>query len=240
MFFFESDLLKVKLLKRYKRFLVEIEFLDGAVTTAYCPNPGSMKTCFKEGWTGYVSKSKNNKRKLVYTLELVYNGQTLIGVHPIIANEIVYKAILNKKIKAFNNISDLKKEQPYKEKNRIDLLGKEGNINTYIEIKSVSMVRENAYAFPDSVTVRGQKQINELIQIKKQGHRAGIFFLIFRNDGKYFEPAWEIDPVYSNLLLQASKQKIEIYAYEAKIFLTKIDLGKKIKIKWNNVKKKSL
>ena len=219
--------------------MLETEFLDGTIQTVYCPNPGSMKTCFEKGWTGYVSKSKNVKRKLAHTLELVDNGKTLIGVHPALANEIVYQAILNRKIETFNDFEELKREQRYGNKNRIDLLGKKENTSTYIEIKSVSMMRRNTFAFPDAVTLRGKKQIEELIQIKKLGHRVCVFFLVCRNDGKDFEPAWEIDPAYSQILLQAFQQKIEIHAYETEISLTGIKVGKELKVKWDNVKKNS-
>ena len=235
MFAFKNELLEVILLKRYKRFLVDVALPDGTVVTAHCPNTGSMKTCFAKGWKGYVSKSDNPQRKLPYTLELVHDGNTLIGVHPAKANEVVYKGIKNGEIEAFNGLTEVRREVPYGPASRIDIRGKKENILVHIEVKSVSMLRQNRYVFPDAITRRGQKHLSELMEIKKRGHRACMFFLVVRNDGEAFEPAWEIDPTYSKKLYQAFKEGVEVYAYEAQMSLDKIAIGKRLELKWDNI-----
>jgi sugar fermentation stimulation protein A len=228
---YPQPLIKCKLIKRYKRFLVDIQLMDGQIMTVHCPNSGSMKTCFEAGWDAYISKSSNPKRKLAHTLELVHNGNSFICVNTGMANKLVLEALNNNIIPELDQYTHFKAEVPYGNSSRIDILAMKSNEQAeaekcYIEIKSVSMVRNHQYAFPDAVTVRGQKHLDELMLMKEQGHHAVMLFLLMRNDGNQFEAAAEIDPIYAQKLTESHQKGVQILVYQTEISPDNITLTK--------------
>jgi len=207
------------LLKRYKRFLCDVEFENGDITTAHCVNTGSMKTCSEPGSIVYLTKSDNPKRKLKYTLEIVKSGRTFIGVNTSFANKLAEEGILNGSIRELSGYAGLKREVKYGENSRIDILLSNNNDKDlcYVEVKNVSMALNHTAYFPDSVTTRGLKHLNELLQMKKLGHRAVMLFVVQRADANVFTPAHFIDINYSQLLSQAHQKGLEILVYQCKI-----------------------
>ncbi len=213
----KEDIREGKILKRYKRFLADIEFPNGEVITAHTANTGSMTGCWSPGWKVIVSKSTNLKRKLPYSLELTHNGESWIGVNTSRPNSLAQEAIENGVITELSGYITLTREVSIGE-SRIDILLERESKKCYVEVKNVTLKTSDGLArFPDSVSERGQKHLRELIQLKEQGHRAVILFIIQREDVDKFAPAYEVDPEYALLLKLADECGVEILAYQCKI-----------------------
>lgn len=229
---FKSPLIKASILKRYKRFLSDIELPSGEVICAHVPNTGSMTSCWENGWDAYLSESNNPKRKLKYTLEMTHNGESFISVNTSLTNKLVKEAIENKIIKEVKDYSQIKAEQKIFD-SRIDfLLTGEGLPDTYIEVKNVTLKADkNLARFPDAVTTRGQKHIQDLIKIKAQGHRAIMLYVVNRTDVSLFEPADEIDAEYGILLRKAVERGVEVLVYQTSLSAEKIIIEKPLKYK---------
>lgn len=228
---FEKPLIKAKLINRYKRFLADVRLESDSVITVHCPNSGSMKTCLGEDWPVCISDSGNPKRKYLHTLEMIHNGKCWIGLNTHLANKIVKEAIENGVISELAGYSSIRTEVKYSENSRIDILLEEDNKLCYVEIKNVSMVQDGIYRFPDSVTTRGTKHLNDLMKMIDEGHRAVMIYCIQRSDGDYFEPAYEIDPKYSATLQEAIAHGVEAYAYLAEVDPTRIIISRKVEIR---------
>lgn len=217
---FQSDLKQAKLLKRYKRFLVDIETTQGALTI-HCANTGRMTGCADSGFTAYYSTSSNAKRKYPHSLELTQNqAGDLICVNTSVANHVVAEAIAKQQIPELINYDTLKQEVKYGDENsRIDILLSDNNKpDCYIEVKSVTLLEENGKGyFPDAVTARGSKHLRELVTMKRQGHRAVLFFLIQHTGIKSVAPAAHIDANYAIEIRKALDAGVEILCYRTNI-----------------------
>lgn len=224
------DLIPGKLIKRYKRFLADVELDNGDIVTAHCPNSGRMTTCVGSDWPVLLSLHDSPHRKLKYTLEMTNNGQTWIVVNTNRANDLAYEAICNGVIKSVNYPTILR-EKKYGKNSRIDILAQSPSETCYIEVKSVTLINTNGqYAFPDAPTERGRKHLKELSDMVKQGHRAILLFVIMREDGTDFTPAKDIDPEYSHLLAESIKSGVECYAFQAEISSEEIILKQEVKV----------
>ncbi len=225
---FERRLIPGKLIRRYKRFLADVELEDGSIVTAHCPNSGSMKTCDTPGWEVRISQADNPKRKLKYTWELVYNNTCWIGINTHRANHLAREAIEQGWIPELSGYDKLETEKKYGQNSRIDILLSSAKQKCYVEIKNVTLVEQDGfYKFPDSVTTRGLKHLHELGDMVKQGHRAVMLYCIQRSDGTEFRPASEIDPKYATALKEAYRDGVEILAYRADISPESIELKHK-------------
>jgi sugar fermentation stimulation protein A len=205
---------KAKLIKRYKRFLVDIQLDGGSTMTVHCPNSGSMRDCFKAGWPCLYSLSDNPKRKLAGTLEFVHNGKTWIGVNTHRTNKLAKEALESHVFKWLPEHYQIRSEVTTG-KSRIDFLLEYDDVRFWLEVKSVTMIENGYYSFPDAVTKRGVKHLEELIDLKKQGERAGLLLIIQRNDGEGFTPARAIDPNWADTLNAAIQCGVEVYAHQA-------------------------
>ncbi|MDA0839390.1 MAG: DNA/RNA nuclease SfsA [Planctomycetota bacterium] len=214
---FLSPLIPGRLIKRYKRFLADIELENGEVITAHCANPGSMLGCNRSGSKVLLSKSDNPKRKLQYSWELVKVGRSWVCVNTALPNRIVREAIEEGKVSELKGYDTLKPEVKYGENSRVDLLLTFGDQLCYVEVKNVTLADGNVAQFPDSVTTRGAKHLRELARMVEQGHRAVMFFLVNRGDCDCAEPAGHIDPVYAETLAEAAEGGVEILAYRARV-----------------------
>jgi len=231
---FPTKLIKAKILRRYKRFLVDIELeqdhLDrskGSLVTIHTANTGSMKTCIGPDWIGLISYHDNPKRKLKYSLEMTHNEQSWIGVNTSITNSLAIEAIENGVIKELQGYKNLKPEFKIGS-SRIDILlydeDHEGIKNRcFVEVKNVSMKSEDGLAtFPDAVTERGQKHIKELTDIVRNGEKACMLYIIQREDVEVFTPEKTIDPEYARLLKEAKEAGVQILVYRCSINETEI------------------
>jgi len=210
-----QEMIEGKLIKRYKRFLADVELEDGSIITSHCPNSGSMKTCAEKGWKVLLSRSNNPKRKLQTTLEWVHNQRTWIGVNTHHANQLVGDFISRGDIEALRGYESQKAEVKISDHSRIDWVlrspDREDLPDCFIEVKSVTLLGEDgSYQFPDAVTSRGTKHLRELMRLVDEGHRGVMLFLVRREDGTCFKPAEEIDPLYARTLKEAYDAGVEI------------------------------
>ena len=221
-----APLIPGKLLKRYKRFLADIELENGEVVTAHCANPGSMMGLKEPGSKVWLSKSDNPKRKLAYSWELLQFGEEFVGINTAHPNRIVEEAILTGKITELTGYESLKREVKYGKNSRIDLLLQdEKRGQCYVEVKNVHLVRHKKLAeFPDSVTARGAKHLQELGDMVEQGHRAVMLYLVQHTDVDSFALAADIDANYAKNFKLARQRGVEAYVYRCKIDCEQITL----------------
>ena len=204
---FENKLISGLFVKRYKRFFVDIK-INNKIITAHCPNTGSMLGLLKKGNKVWISKSNNPNRKLKYTLEIIEDNNSKVGVNTHSTNKIVYHALQNNLIEEFDNILDIKPEIRFGLNTRFDFLVTDKKYKAFIEVKNVTLSRKKALAeFPDAITTRGLKHINELLKASKKNYKIFIIYLIQRNDCKSFTIAKDIDPNYAKALSNAVKNK---------------------------------
>lgn len=213
-----------RLVKRYKRFLADVQLEDGSQITIHCPNTGSMKNCLFPGEPVWFSTSDNPKRKYPHTWELAQTSDAkLIGINTGRANDLAEEAINLGVIDELTGYEQLKREVKYGEENsRIDiLLSSNTRPSCYIEVKSCTLLEEGSESgtgyFPDSVTVRGQKHLRELIHMVEQGHRAVLLFVVQHTGITQVSPARHIDPAYAELFEQALTAGVEVLAYRAEL-----------------------
>ncbi len=216
------------LIKRYKRFLADILLYDKTIITAHCPNSGSMLSCDVPGSEVLLSCHKNPKRKYTFTWELVKVNSIWVGINTIVPNRLVYESILQNNIPELTGYTEILREQKVGQRSRLDLMLRAENERCYVEIKNVTLVENGAALFPDAVTDRGTRHLEELIKLKKQGHRAVIFFVIQREDGEYFAPADHIDPIYGAKLRKAYSTGVEILPYRAIVNPEEIRIDQKL------------
>ncbi len=229
----ERPLIEAKILKRYKRFLSDIE-LDGKIITAHVPNTGSMTSCWEPHWKCALSLSDNPNRKMPYTLELIHNGESWIGVNTANANKLAKNWLEQGLIPDLSGYQTVMAEKKIGD-SRVDfyLEGHPTLPPCYVEVKSVTLKLEQKAQFPDAVTERGQKHLRELIDIKKSGLRAAMLFVVQREDVEVFTPAKSIDPEYANLLSEAMKNGVEVFVYRCKMSLKELSLGKSLPMEIN-------
>ena len=227
---FENKLISGLFIKRYKRFFVDIK-INSQVITAHCPNTGSMYGLLKRGNKVWVSKSNNPNRKLKYTLEIIEDKKAKVGVNTHSTNKIVHHALKNNLIKELKNSIEIKPETKFGKNTRFDFLIINKDFKAFVEVKNVTLSRNKKKAeFPDAVTSRGLKHINELINASKKGYKIFILYLIQREDCVYFSIAKDIDADYAKALVKAVKNNLNILCYDCKFSSKGIKLNKKIKI----------
>jgi len=209
-----------KLIKRYKRFLADVELDTGETITAHVANPGSMMGLDTPGSKVWLSISDNPKRKLKYSWELLEVHGALVGINTMHPNKLGVEAIEDGTIKELQGYQTLRREVKYGKSSRIDILLEDGPDGrpAYVEIKNVHLSRTPPLAeFPDSVTARGAKHLVELGDMVEAGHRAVMFYLVQRDDCDRFALAREIDPKYAESLDLARKRGVEVLAYGCSI-----------------------
>tara|TARA_B110000261_G_scaffold148902_1_gene175056 strand:- start:178 stop:876 length:699 start_codon:yes stop_codon:yes gene_type:complete len=227
---FTKDLIKGKLVKRYKRFFVDVK-LNKEIIVAHCPNTGSMKGLLDEGNEVYVSKNDNPKRKLKYTLEIIKVNKNLVGVNTHFANKIVYHGLSNNLVKEISNNDIIKPEVFFNKETRFDFLLEKNKQKIFVEVKNVTMFRKEKIAeFPDAVTSRGSKHLKALITAIKKGYKSYLLFLVQIEGVESFKIAKDIDKEYYKNYLLAKKAGVKFLAYRCKINLKEIIIEKKIKI----------
>ncbi|GHF00512.1 DNA/RNA nuclease SfsA [Thalassotalea profundi] len=215
---FVPPLKQAILIKRYKRFLADITLPDGSIHIAHCANTGAMKGCAESEDIVWYSTSDNPKRKYPFSWEITQTkNNDFICINTLRANQVVEEALNNQSIKELNGFSSLQREVKYgAENSRIDILLKfEDKPDTYIEVKSVTLLENNKGYFPDAVTTRGQKHLRELIEMVEQGNRAVLFFAVMHSGINSVQAAQHIDPQYAKLLIEAKNKGVKIIAYKA-------------------------
>ena len=216
-----SSLISGRLIKRYKRFLADIELDTGEIITAHCPNTGPMTGIAIPNSLVQVSKSNNPKRKLAYTWEMIQIGSTWVGTNTAIPNRVIKLALQQQLLPELaNRYSVICAEVPYgkDKKSRVDFLltGEDAQPAIYVEVKSVTLSTDNLALFPDTVTTRGQKHLIELTDLVPQA-KAVMLYFINRSNCDRFAPSDSCDPKYGELLRQAVARGVEVLPYRFEI-----------------------
>jgi sugar fermentation stimulation protein A len=203
------------LIKRYKRFMADIELDSGETITAHCPNTGPMTGVSLPGSRVYVSHSNNPNRKLAYTWELIEvhdHEPTWVGINTSLPNRVVKQLLKEHSLPELGPYQKIQTEVTYgQERSRVDfrLTGKEGQKEIYLEVKNTTWAKQRLALFPDTVTTRGQKHLRELTGLLPDA-RAVILYFINRADCSHFAPGDEADPHYGQLLRQAIAAGLEV------------------------------
>ena len=229
---FTKELLPATLLRRYKRFLADVELADGSELTVHCANPGAMTSCSEPGRPVWISDSENPKRKLRYTLEMIRMGRSWVGVNTANPNPAVEGFIRSGRIPELADYGELRREVTFGS-SRIDLRLRDRQgcrPDCFVEVKSSSLRVGDHAAFPDAVTERGRKHLLELADVVASGLRGVIFFFVSRADCTRFRPADEIDPAYGQTLRQVTAAGVEALAYRMRFSKQRIELVDRLPI----------
>jgi sugar fermentation stimulation protein A len=218
------------LIRRYQRFLADVELDDGSLVTAHTPNTGSMLGCAIPGSRVLLSKSDNAARKYAHSWELVHADGQWVGINTLLPNRLVREGIENGVIAELAGYQSIRAEVAYGTGSRIDLLLSGERGSCYVEVKNVTLVENRCALFPDAVTARGQKHLRELMEVVRLGHRAVNFFVVQRGDGDTVSPADAIDPAYGALLREAAEAGVEILAYRAQVSRSEICLEQRLPV----------
>ncbi|KEI69992.1 DNA/RNA nuclease SfsA [Endozoicomonas elysicola] len=238
---YDSHLSEARLIRRYKRFMADVELSDGSQITLHCPNTGSMKNCLYPGYRVWYSDSKNPKRKYPCTWEqaeipVIFDGEeriTLAGLNTGRANALVEELLMAGEVQELSEYQNIRREVRYGEENsRIDLLlQQEGLVDCYVEVKSVTLAMGDGFGlFPDAVTSRGTKHLRELTQMVAGGDRAVLFFCVQHTGIDRVSAAKEIDPVYAEALKKAVDAGVEVMAWGAEMSADKIELVRQLPV----------
>ena len=222
---FDKKLIHGHLIKRYKRFLADVELDDGNIVTAHCTNSGSMKGCLEDGAEVYLSHAANPNRKTQYTWEMIKINGNWVGANTGVPNKLGFDALSNNTIYSLRGYTKIRREVKIGN-SRLDLFAENDSEKCFIEVKNVTMKVGRFAHFPDAVTERGRKHLTELMEVRRQGMRAVMLFVIQRVDVEIFGPAWDIDPAYAETLLKAFENGVEIIPVMAKVSPEKIELGR--------------
>jgi sugar fermentation stimulation protein A len=228
----DPPLTEAILLRRYKRFLADI-IVNDKEFTAHVPNTGSMLNCWEPNWRCAVSKSSNPNRKLSYTLEFTHNGVSWIGVNTANANKLVHEWLSSEKLRELKGYSQIESEKKVGP-SRIDFFldGHLHHPSTYVEVKSVTLKLDGVAQFPDAVSLRGQKHLKELIELKHSGHRSVMLFVVQREDVDLMRPCWQIDKNYARLLKEAHEAGVEVLVYQTRMGLDGVEFGRALPFSW--------
>ena len=227
---FETPLETGILLRRYKRFLADVKLRGGRTVTAHVPNTGSMLATALEGGRVALSRQRAPGRKLAWTWELALIGRTWVGVNTWRTNHIASEAISSGRLGPLRGYPGLRREVPVGASSRIDFLLERASGRCWVEVKNVTMAAGRRALFPDAVTARGAKHLEELMRLARRGERAVMLFIINRADCTSMSPTGEIDPRYAELLERASGRGVELIAYRTRASLREIVIDRKIPV----------
>jgi len=229
---YPRPLVEGRLIRRYKRFLADIQ-LPGGVITAACPNTGSMMGCCEPGSRVWLSEHDTPSRKYRHTWELVEVGRTLVGINTALPNALVAEAIADGTVAELAGYATVRREVAYgEERSRVDLvLEHEAREPCYVEVKNVTAAANRGVAlFPDCVSDRGAKHLRELARLRSRGIRPVQVYCVQRSDVREVRPADAIDPAYGQALREAIAAGVEVMAYRAKVTAREIRLAQRIPV----------
>ena len=227
--------LRARFLRRYKRFFVDVETEEGRTLTVHCPNPGSMRGFLRPGAAVRCSIHENPRRKLAHTLEMMRVGRVWVGLNTLAANEVVARALAAGLPRSLAGHSQIQREvrlAPGGSGSRLDFrLVDAGGRETWLEVKSVTLAEGSVARFPDSVTERGRKHVEELMRLRAGGARAVLLFLVQRADCRVVEPADDIDPEYAAALRKAARAGVEVVALGARVTARAIRVERELPVR---------
>jgi sugar fermentation stimulation protein A len=206
------------LVKRYKRFLADVELPGGEVITVHCPNTGAMTGCAEPGSRVWLRHSDVKTRKYPYTWELVETASGMACIHSVLANKVVGEALEVGLVPGFEAYPSIRSEVKYGEGSRADFLLEGDSGKVFIEVKCVTLCRDAGVGvFPDAPSERGRKHLRELAAIRDQHTRAVMFYCVFHNGIRSVSAAADIDPAYRQALVDATAAGVEVMAWQAHV-----------------------
>ena len=215
---FPQPIIEAEFIKRYKRFLADFRLSDGSVVTAHCANTGSMLGCLEPGAPALLWDAGISQRVTRYSWKAIRIGKVWVGIDTQLPNRLVEAAIAGCEIASLADYAGIRREVRMGADSRVDLLLQSDWLpDCYVEVKNVTLVNKGVARFPDAVTVRGRKHLEELQRVVAGGSRAAMVFLVQRADAGIFMPADDIDPAYGAALRQACKQGVEIYVLSSRV-----------------------
>lgn len=224
-----QPLIEGRLVRRYQRFLADVELADGTLVTAHTPNTGSMRQCAVPGHKVLLSRSDNPQRKLAWSWELVEVNGCWVDINTHRANRVVEEALNNDQIAGLQGYT-VRPEFPYAD-SRIDFMLEGPGEKVLLEVKNVTLCCDEKVAcFPDAVTARGQKHLRDLMAAVGERWRSVIFFLVQRSEAQAFAPADHIDPEYGRLLRLAQVGGVDAMAYKTIVNCQETCLAKPLKL----------
>ncbi|RMD89632.1 MAG: DNA/RNA nuclease SfsA [Alphaproteobacteria bacterium] len=226
---FEPPLVPARLVRRYKRFLADVRLANGTETTAHCANPGSMLGCMPTGARVWLSPNRNPRAKLAWRWELVEIEGTLVGINTARTNRIVEAALARGAIAGLRGYRSLRREVPYGNRSRVDFVLENPGM-CFLEVKNVTLGRDGEAQFPDAVTARGRRHLEELARMVAAGHRAVMLYLVQRDDCTRFGIASDIDPAYAAAFAAAQAQGVEMLAYDCHVTTAGVRLNRPLPI----------
>ena len=226
---FSSPLIRGVLIRRYQRFLADVQLENGQLVTAHCPNSGSMQGCNIPGREVLLSPADDPERKTRYTWELIHLPSTWVGVNTLTANRLLAEAARDNMVPELGPFDKLLREVKLGH-SRIDFCLVRDGRSLFVEVKNVTLVEDGTALFPDAPTIRGRKHLQTLMDALDQGHRATMFYVVQREDAQRFSPAAHIDPAYAQTLQRAHKAGVNIIAYGARVSPKKIYLDTPIPV----------
>ncbi len=224
---FNRPLIKGKLIRRYKRFLADVELDTGEVVVAHCTNSGTMKTCLEDNAPVYLTPVDDPKRKTKFTWEMIYINNGWVGINTSIPNLLAYEWIKNGTIEKLKGYTLVKREVTFGD-SRFDVYAENKHGKCFVEVKNVTMKAGTFARFPDAVTTRGLKHLETLAKVKEQGIRAVMLYVIQRMDVETFGPAWDIDPDYAIALTKAHDLGVEIIPVQVKVTPNSIEYWREL------------
>ncbi|MEF8943042.1 MAG: DNA/RNA nuclease SfsA [Desulfohalobiaceae bacterium] len=223
-------LTSARLVRRRNRFVAEADLDNGTRETVYCPNTGRMLGCSQPGSRIFLSEHDDPGRKHRFTWELTRTNISLVGVNTARTNAIVREGIETRKIGNFGEYVRSRPEVKLNAKTRLDfrLESSDGGPSFFLEVKNCTLVRDGEASFPDAVSKRGTKHLQELITLAESGYRAAVLFLVQRTDAECFVPARDIDPEYSRWLDSAASAGVNVLCYDVRIDLKRIEVNNEL------------
>ena len=224
---FPTPLVPARLIRRYKRFVSDMELADGSVVTAHCPNPGSMMGLAEPGQHCWLEPVAGKGRKLPFAWRLVVLGEgQMAGVDATLPNRVVGEALRAGQVGPLAGYAEIRAEQRYGTRSRVDFLLDGPRGRAFVEVKNVHLRRSGDWAeFPDCVTARGAKHLAELAAMVAEGHRAVLLYLVQRTDCARFRLAGDIDPAYAAAAARARAAGVEFLAYGTRISPEGVEFG---------------
>ncbi len=222
---FTLPLLYGTLIKRYRRFLVDVRLEDGSVVTAHCPNSTTMTSCYEPGRPVVLSDSQDDSRRHALTWELININDHWVNINPILGRKIALQAIESKAVPSLSMFYESQREAHYGIRGKIDLILYGMEKNGFVNLFTVTWAEKGVALFPEVVNERAEKSIRQLAEIAKQDHQATAFFFVQRGDCDVFKPAEQVDRNFMKAMLAAQSAGVEFLVYRADVTRDGIDIG---------------
>jgi sugar fermentation stimulation protein A len=227
---FPLPLVPGKLIRRYKRFLADVELESGAMITAHCPNSGSMLGCMEDGAPVYLSPQDKPGRRTNHTWEMIRINRGWIGINTMLPNKLALEAARLRALDLFADCQEYRGEVKVSDHSRIDLWTKGANGELFVEVKNVTLAQGGLARFPDAKTTRGFKHLEELVRLKNEGAGAAMLYIVQRRDAEAFAPAEDIDPDYARMFHLARTKGVAMRVVQAKVTPQMVSLWRELSL----------